>query len=258
MRDSYGGCLAGAGRDGGDALRQALSARPRPPLQPQKVIMTMRLRTSYGPYSRLPGRNNRHVSCGSEHTGTQDLCSAGKAGSVMAVPTGTTGPAGRTARRADAGVVQLTQRDIDGLLLCGEHYGAPYDLLAVALGVPPGRLRAILRRWRRAGDARSGGWSRAGLVLADPGRDERDGAGVPGWQAGAGAAGAYPRGAGGPVVDAGQPGLGGGPAVVALRAAAAADEPAAGRGGHVADAEIRWPSVAGAPSPGESGRSRSS
>src|SRR5271156_6961631 len=40
-----------------------------PPLQSQKVIMTMRLRTSYGPYSRLPERNNRHISCGSEHTG---------------------------------------------------------------------------------------------------------------------------------------------------------------------------------------------
>src|SRR5277367_1419301 len=40
-----------------------------PALQLQKVIMTMRLRTSYGPYSRLPERNNRHISCGSEHTG---------------------------------------------------------------------------------------------------------------------------------------------------------------------------------------------
>src|SRR5271163_2745473 len=119
----------------------------------------------------------------------------------MAVQTGTTSPAGRTARRADAGVVQLTQRDIDGLLLCGEHFGVPYDLLAAALGVPPGRLR----RGRAAG-------SRAGLVLADQGRDERDGTGVPGWPAGAGAAGAYPRGAGGPVVDAGKPGLGGGAA----------------------------------------------
>ena len=53
----------------------------------------------------------------------------------MAVQSGTTSPAGRTARRADAGVVQLSQRDIDGLLLCGEHYGAPYDLLAGALRV---------------------------------------------------------------------------------------------------------------------------
>jgi hypothetical protein len=35
----------------------------------------------------------------------------------------------RPARRADAGTVRLSQRDIDGLMLCGEHYGAPYDLL---------------------------------------------------------------------------------------------------------------------------------
>ena len=36
----------------------------------------------------------------------------------------------RPARRADAGTVRLSQRDIDGLLLCGEQYGAPYDLPA--------------------------------------------------------------------------------------------------------------------------------
>ena len=40
-------------------------------------------------------------------------------------------------RRVDAGVVQLSQRDIDGLLLCGEHSGAPFDLLATALRVEP-------------------------------------------------------------------------------------------------------------------------
>jgi hypothetical protein len=55
------------------------------------------------------------------------------------------------ARRADAGTVRLSQRDIDGLLLCGEHYGAPYDLLADALRVPQGRLPTIVARWRRAG-----------------------------------------------------------------------------------------------------------
>ena len=42
-------------------------------------------------------------------------------------------------RRADAGTVRLGQRDIDGLILCAEHGGAPYDLLAAALGAsPPG------------------------------------------------------------------------------------------------------------------------
>jgi hypothetical protein len=63
---------------------------------------------------------------------------------------------GRLARRADAGTVRLSQRDIDGLLLCGEHYGAPLDLLGRALRVQPERLPAIVARWRRAGYADSG------------------------------------------------------------------------------------------------------
>ncbi len=36
----------------------------------------------------------------------------------------------RPARRAYAGTVRLSQRDIDGFILCGEHYGALFDLLA--------------------------------------------------------------------------------------------------------------------------------
>ena len=43
------------------------------------------------------------------------------------------------ARRADAGTVRLGERDITGLVLCAEHYGAPYDLLAAALDVRPDR-----------------------------------------------------------------------------------------------------------------------
>src|ERR1035441_2306313 len=79
----------------------------------------------------------------------------------------------RPARRADAGTIRLSQRDIDGLLLCGEHYGAPADLLALALQVPPDRLPAIMARWRRAGYAATGrlgpgpGWcwlTRAGMT----------------------------------------------------------------------------------------------
>ena len=46
-----------------------------------------------------------------------------------------------TPRRADYGQVRLGRRDIDGLILCAEHYGAPYDLLAAALGAQPARLR---------------------------------------------------------------------------------------------------------------------
>jgi hypothetical protein len=58
-----------------------------------------------------------------------------------------------TARRADAGTVRLTDRDISGLLLCAEHYAAPYDLLAASLNVQPARMRAITARWRAAGYA---------------------------------------------------------------------------------------------------------
>jgi len=72
--------------------------------------------------------------------------------------TGTTTPpsAVRPARRADAGTVRLSQRDIDGLLLTGEHYGAPVDPLAAALLIEEARLPAITARWRRAGYAATG------------------------------------------------------------------------------------------------------
>src|ERR1017187_10579147 len=36
-----------------------------------------------------------------------------------------TAPVTGAPRRADAGVVRLGQRDIDGLILCAEHFGAP-------------------------------------------------------------------------------------------------------------------------------------
>jgi hypothetical protein len=58
--------------------------------------------------------------------------------------------AARPARRADAGRVRLSGRDVAGLLPCGEHYAAPYDLLASALAVQPARLRGIVARWRAA------------------------------------------------------------------------------------------------------------
>jgi hypothetical protein len=69
---------------------------------------------------------------------------------VLSAATGTSG------RRADAGSVRLGERDVAGLLLCGEMYGAPYDLLAAFLGVRPDRLRAIVARWRCAGYAATG------------------------------------------------------------------------------------------------------
>jgi hypothetical protein len=54
-------------------------------------------------------------------------------------------------RRSDADHIRLTARDITGLLLCAEHYAAPYDLLAAALDAQPARLRGIVARWRAAG-----------------------------------------------------------------------------------------------------------
>ena len=78
------------------------------------------------------------------------------------------------ARRADAGTVRLGERDVAGLLLCGDMYGAPCDLLATALAVRPDRLRGIVARWRGAGyctTARLGpdpAWcwlTRAGLIV---------------------------------------------------------------------------------------------
>ena len=59
-------------------------------------------------------------------------------------------------RRADAGTVKLTGRDITGLMLCADHYAAPYDLLAAALDVRGDRLRGIVARWRHIGYAETG------------------------------------------------------------------------------------------------------
>jgi hypothetical protein len=64
--------------------------------------------------------------------------------------------ASTSARRADAGSVRLGERDVAGLLLCGDMYGTPYDLLSAFLGVRDDRPRGILSRWRRAGYAQTG------------------------------------------------------------------------------------------------------
>ena len=59
-------------------------------------------------------------------------------------------------RRCGAGRVRVSGRDVDGLILCGEMYGAPYDLLAAGLNVQPDRLGGIAARWRAAGYAETG------------------------------------------------------------------------------------------------------
>jgi hypothetical protein len=155
-------------------------------------------------------------------------------------------------QRADAGAVRLSQRDIDGLLLCGEHGGAPFDLLAAALRVEPGRLPALTARWRRAGYAATGrlgpgpGWCWL----------TRDGMTATGLE--------FP---------ATRPALG---RLAHLRAILAArlwlqassawndgrawwhserrlraDRPTAGRREHVPDAEIHWPSIEASPYAGQ-------
>jgi len=68
-------------------------------------------------------------------------------GSLATVPA----RGGLPGRHADAGVVRLTEPDVAGLLLAGDMYAAPYDLLASFLGVAPARLRGVVARWRRAG-----------------------------------------------------------------------------------------------------------
>jgi hypothetical protein len=65
-------------------------------------------------------------------------------------------------RRSDAGVVRLGARDVAGLVLAGEHYGVPYDLLASALDVRADRLRGIVARWR------AGGWAASGRLGPGP------------------------------------------------------------------------------------------
>jgi hypothetical protein len=60
------------------------------------------------------------------------------------------------ARRADAGSIRLGARDVAGLVLCAEMYGAPYDLLAAYLNVRVDRVRGIVARWRHAGYAATG------------------------------------------------------------------------------------------------------
>jgi hypothetical protein len=164
----------------------------------------------------------------------------------------TTAPAARLARRADAGTIRLSQRDIDGLLLVGEHTGAPYDLLARALRLDQDRLPPILARWRRAGYAATGRLG-PGPVWCWLTRDgmTATGLGFPAAQP------ALSRLAHLRAILAARLWLQAGPAWQHGRAwwhserRLRADAPAAGRRGHVADAEIHWPSLDGSPYAGQ-------
>jgi hypothetical protein len=158
----------------------------------------------------------------------------------------------RPARRADAGLVRLSQRDIDGLLLCGEHYGAPADLLAAALRVPPGRLPAITARWRRAGYAATGrlgpgpGWcwlTRDGMTAT--------GLGFPATRPSLGRLAHLRAILAARLWLQASPAWNTGQAWWHSERRLRADQPAAGRKQHVPDAEIHWPSIEPSPYAGQ-------
>ena len=164
----------------------------------------------------------------------------------------TTTTAARPSRRADAGSVRLSQRDIDGLLLCGEHYGVPLDLLADALRVQPGRLPAITARWRRAGYAATGrlgpgpGWcwlTRDGMTAT--------GLRFPATRPSLGRLAHIRAVLAARLWLAASPGWHDGRAWWHSERRLRADRPAAGRREHVPDAEIHWPSLAGSPYAGQ-------
>jgi hypothetical protein len=89
-------------------------------------------------------------------SGDRQPAGAGKGDAMQAPETNETA----LPRRDDAGTVKITDRDITGMMLCAEQYGAPYDLLATALDVTVDRLRGIVQRWRHAGYAQTGGLGR--------------------------------------------------------------------------------------------------
>jgi hypothetical protein len=160
--------------------------------------------------------------------------------------------ASRPPRRADAGTVRLSQRDIDGLMLCGEQYGAPFDLLAGALRVQPERLPAITSRWRRAGYAATGrlgpgpGWcwlTRDGMTAT--------GLGFPATRPALGRLAHIRAVLAARLWVQASPGWHDGRAWWHCERRLRADRPAAGRGGHVPDAEIHWPSIAASPYAGQ-------
>ena len=153
---------------------------------------------------------------------------------------------GGASRSGASEVIRLSQRDIDGLLLTGEHYGAPFDLLSVALRTSAERVPAITARWRRLGYADVGrlGPGPAWCWLTRDGMSAT-GLGFPAVRPALGRL-AHIR-----AVLATRLWLSASPGWVSgqawwhserrLRAAG----PAAGRDGHVPDAEIHWPSITG-------------
>ena len=158
----------------------------------------------------------------------------------------------RPARRADDGSIRLSQRDIDGLLLAGEHYGVPLDLLAAALRVSADRLPAITARWRRAGYAATGrlGPGPAWCWLTRDGMTAT-GLGYPATRPSLGRLAHIRAVLAARLWMAATPAWTDGRAWWHSERRLRADTPAAGRREHLADAEIHWPSLDSAPYAGQ-------
>ncbi len=158
---------------------------------------------------------------------------------------GSPGPAARRGPR-DAGIIRLSQRDIDGLLLTAEHYGAPFDLLASALRTRPDRIPAITARWRRYGYAAIGSLG-PGPTWCWLTRDgmSATGLGFPAVKPSLGRLAHIRAVLAARLWLEASPGWAAGQAWWHSERRLRARGPAAGRNGHVADAEIHWPSVTG-------------
>jgi hypothetical protein len=150
------------------------------------------------------------------------------------------GPAGRDA------VIRVSQRDIDGLLLTGEHYGAPFDLLGVALRTSAERVPAITARWRRLGYAEAGrlGPGPAWCWLSRDGMSAT-GLGFPATRPALGRLAHIRAVLAVRLWLSATPGWASGRAWWHSERRLRADGPAAGRDGHVPDAEVHWPSITG-------------
>ena len=184
--------------------------------------MTSRLR-SWSALAPAPsGRNNRHIPCVCEHAGQPGLASLHESGEDLdhASARRCHCPS-TTARTPAAGGCRV------GPAVPARHRRP--SVVRGALRRPAGLARrdAAGERGAAAGDHRPvaprrvrpdrAAWPGAGVVLADPGRDDRHRAAVPRRPARSRPPRAHPRGAGGADLDAGQRHLGRGPALVALR-----------------------------------------
>src|SRR5260221_2966841 len=117
-----------------------------PPLRPHRLtaagVAGVPFRRPWRPSSGRAGKTMRGARvAGQERPQLRIGIQCGHMDAASTLMTAaSTGPP--PARRADAGTVRLGGRDVAGLLLCGDMYGVPYDMLAGFLGVRGDRGRA--------------------------------------------------------------------------------------------------------------------